>query len=142
MVNKKSWLGILVMALVFGMTVVGCEETQAPEETGPMFKETVTVTQIPGNRNGETFTMALIKNGNTFVTKEGTITGNSATAEFVVQNNLPDSVVLINNQYKCYLSLKIGNDAVKVSTEELGFTRSTEGIYLGSQSNTYANLFK
>jgi hypothetical protein len=28
MVNKKIWLGILVMVLVFGMTVVGCEEEQ------------------------------------------------------------------------------------------------------------------
>ena len=140
MVNKKSWLGILVLALVFGMTVIGCEEE--PEETGPKFSETVTVTQIPGNRNGETFTMALIKNGNTFVTKEGTITGNSATAEFVVQSNLPDSSVIFNNEYTCYLSLKIGNDAVKVSTVELGFTRSTEGTYLGSQSESYANLFK
>jgi len=25
MVNKKCWLGILVIVLVFGMTVVGCE---------------------------------------------------------------------------------------------------------------------
>ncbi|MDR0487502.1 MAG: hypothetical protein LBG91_04575 [Treponema sp.] len=27
MVNKKLWLGILVMLLVFGMTVVGCTTT-------------------------------------------------------------------------------------------------------------------
>jgi len=26
MINKKIWLGILVMALVFGMTVVGCDD--------------------------------------------------------------------------------------------------------------------
>jgi hypothetical protein len=26
MTNKRNWLGILVMVLVFGMTVVGCEE--------------------------------------------------------------------------------------------------------------------
>ena len=26
MVNKKFWLGILVIALVFGMTLVGCED--------------------------------------------------------------------------------------------------------------------
>jgi hypothetical protein len=25
MANKKFWLGILVMVLVFGMTVVGCD---------------------------------------------------------------------------------------------------------------------
>jgi hypothetical protein len=26
MVNKKTWLGILVMVLIFGMAVVGCDE--------------------------------------------------------------------------------------------------------------------
>jgi hypothetical protein len=30
MVNKKTWLGILVMVLVFGMTVIGCD---IPEDT-------------------------------------------------------------------------------------------------------------
>jgi hypothetical protein len=140
MANKRFWMGMLVLTLVFGMTVVGCEE-ETPEETGPKFKETVTVTQIPGNRNGETFTMALIKNGNTFVTKGGTITGDSATAEFVVEKDLPNSTVLFNDQYTCYLSLKIGDDAAKVSKEELGFTVSTEGTFLGSQSKAYANLF-
>jgi hypothetical protein len=29
MVNKKNWLGILVMVLVFGMTVVGCDNDSA-----------------------------------------------------------------------------------------------------------------
>ncbi|MDR2943189.1 MAG: hypothetical protein LBV17_11420 [Treponema sp.] len=28
MVNKKNWLGVLVFVLVFGMTVVGCENVQ------------------------------------------------------------------------------------------------------------------
>jgi hypothetical protein len=28
MVNKKFWLGVLVFVLVFGMTVVGCENVQ------------------------------------------------------------------------------------------------------------------
>jgi hypothetical protein len=134
-------MGMLALALVLGLTVLGCGE-EDPEETEPKFQETITVSQIPGNRNGETFTMALIKNGNTFVTKEGTVTGNSARAEFVVQSNLPDSTVIINNQYTCYLSLKIGNDAVKVSTEELGFTIATDGTYFGSQTETYANLFE
>jgi fibronectin type 3 domain-containing protein len=34
MVNKKFWLGMLVMGLVFGMMVVGCED-ETPEEKGP-----------------------------------------------------------------------------------------------------------
>jgi hypothetical protein len=31
MVNKKNWLGMLVIALVFGMTVVGCATTPASD---------------------------------------------------------------------------------------------------------------
>jgi hypothetical protein len=31
MVNKKLWLGMLVMVLVFGMTVVGCDDSSAGE---------------------------------------------------------------------------------------------------------------
>jgi hypothetical protein len=33
MANKKIWLGMLVMALAFGMTVVGCEPEPEPRET-------------------------------------------------------------------------------------------------------------
>ena len=134
------WLGILVMVLVFGMTVVSCKDE--PEETGPKFQETVTVLQIPNNRNGETFTMSLVKNGNTFVTETGTITGNNATAKFVVEKDLPDSTVLYYNEYQCYLSLKIGTDAVKVSTKQLGFRKADDGTYLGSQSDTYTYWFE
>jgi len=34
MVNKKFWLGMLVMGLVFGMTIIGCGD-DSPEEGGP-----------------------------------------------------------------------------------------------------------
>jgi hypothetical protein len=33
MANKKFWLGILVMVLVFGMTVVGCDDSSTGENT-------------------------------------------------------------------------------------------------------------
>jgi hypothetical protein len=32
MTNKRNWLGMLVMVLVFGMTVVGCEEDLLVDE--------------------------------------------------------------------------------------------------------------
>jgi len=32
MVNKKLWLGALIIALVFGMTVVGCEEEEEKDD--------------------------------------------------------------------------------------------------------------
>jgi hypothetical protein len=34
MSNKKIWLGMLVMALVFGMTVVGCEDDSGGGNNG------------------------------------------------------------------------------------------------------------
>jgi len=34
MVNKKFWLGILVMVLVFGMTVVGCDDDSTSGGSG------------------------------------------------------------------------------------------------------------
>lgn len=34
MVNKKNWLGILVMALIFGMTVVGCDLFENNDDGG------------------------------------------------------------------------------------------------------------
>jgi len=139
MKNFIKLLGIAVIVAVIGFSMTGCPEEEPEPE--PKFTETVTVNQIPGNRNGETFTMSLIKNGNTFVTETGTITGNIATAKFVVQS-LPDSSIMIGNEYKCYLSLKIGTDTAKVSTSELGFRRSDDGTYLGSQSVLYTDLFE
>jgi hypothetical protein len=44
MVNKKTWLGILVMVLIFGMTVVGCD----PEPTDDNDYEYDSRPSIPG----------------------------------------------------------------------------------------------
>jgi hypothetical protein len=41
MVNKKFWLGMLVMVVVFGMTVVGCEE-EGPSPSPSPSEVTVT----------------------------------------------------------------------------------------------------
>jgi hypothetical protein len=35
MTNKKTWLGILVLTLVFGMTFIGCDEDNGSIETNP-----------------------------------------------------------------------------------------------------------
>ena len=35
MAKKKFLIGILVLALVFGMTVIGCEEEATEEDTNP-----------------------------------------------------------------------------------------------------------
>jgi hypothetical protein len=40
-VNKKGWLGILVMVMVFGMTVVGCASTPGSFVRGPASPVTI-----------------------------------------------------------------------------------------------------
>jgi len=44
MVNKKFWLGILVMALVFGMTITGCKDSSP---VVPEIEKTLIVQNIP-----------------------------------------------------------------------------------------------
>ena len=57
MTNKKIWLGMLVMVLAFGMTVLGCEEEPEEYDYGrielnnyyPIVGETITATFKPDN---------------------------------------------------------------------------------------------
>jgi hypothetical protein len=56
MANKKFWLGILVMALVFGMTVVGCEEEKDDDKGGGTLTDgggPFTLNNIPAEHNGK-----------------------------------------------------------------------------------------
>jgi hypothetical protein len=49
MVNKKIWLGILVMVLVFGMTVIGCEEEQDNgNDDGGGYSKNIIITGLSG----------------------------------------------------------------------------------------------
>jgi len=48
MANKKFLLGILVMALVFGMVVVGCGDGSSNGDGG-----TLTITDLPSSFNGK-----------------------------------------------------------------------------------------
>ena len=53
MVNKKNWLGMLVMVLVFGMTVVGCGEKEEEKGNGNIpGGGKFTITGIPSTYNG------------------------------------------------------------------------------------------
>jgi hypothetical protein len=50
MVNKKTWLGILAMVLVFGMTVVGCDDGSGD---GNADGSGFTLNGIPSEYNGK-----------------------------------------------------------------------------------------
>jgi len=115
MENKKLWLGILVITLVFGMTVVGCDDASSGKDHQPEFNLSITITEIPAGKNGNSFTMSLLdKDSTVFVSKGGSITGSEAKAEFIVKK-MP-SLSRFNPgtesgyAYTCSLTLKIGDD--------------------------------
>ena len=63
MANKNFWLGILVMALVFGMTVVGCDDGSTDGETD---------SALNGTWVGEDDIELKFNNGNFEVSEDGT----------------------------------------------------------------------
>ena len=143
MTSKRFWLGILVIVLVFGMTVVGCEDT--PEEDTSV-ETRVIVTDVPSNRNGENFTMSLIYigDGRTIATANGIITNDRvpgvSSYDPVTGNSVPVYSFMANKEFnwkwiggmatkswtgfgfdneRLYISglitLRIGNDRIKTS---------------------------
>jgi hypothetical protein len=52
MAKKNFWLGILVLALVFGMTVVGCDDGST-NDNGGITEGTFVLTDIPATYNGK-----------------------------------------------------------------------------------------
>jgi hypothetical protein len=52
MANKKSWLGMLVLVLAFGMTVVGCDNGST-DNNGGNIEGTLVLTDIPATYNGK-----------------------------------------------------------------------------------------
>ena len=73
MKSKKLWLGMLVLVLVFGMTVVGCEEDTEEEK----FVTKIDITQITGKTGTASVSLwSTLANENGIVAAgEGTITG-------------------------------------------------------------------
>jgi hypothetical protein len=48
MVNKKFWLGILVMVLVFGMTVIGCDDSSTGGSETDTWSNVTSFSQVNG----------------------------------------------------------------------------------------------
>jgi len=53
MANKKFWLGILVMVLVFGMMVLGCEVTEYENSATLYVKNTSSITYWVSDKNND-----------------------------------------------------------------------------------------
>ena len=77
MVNRKLWMGMLVMALVFGMMVVGCDEGSTVEP------HNITITELGGKTgNGAIllYTYFSASGDGVVAGWQGTFSGNSVTA--------------------------------------------------------------
>ena len=64
MKNKRFWLGMLVLALAFGMTVVGCGGEEEDEPVAP----TITTTSLPNGTMGAAYSQTLKAEGDTPIT--------------------------------------------------------------------------
>jgi len=84
MANKKIWLGMLIIALTFGMMVVGCEEDEEESPSPPpqdTWTAVTSLTQGVGTWKGS-YTDTQSQNGITITTKfeqTMTITASNAT---------------------------------------------------------------
>jgi hypothetical protein len=113
MEKKKFWLGMLVLALVFGMTVVGCGGDD--DSTGGNTGGTFTLTNIPTTYNGKyAYFQANLSNGNFIY---GFNSANSATSTITLVQITNGQVTLpmwasISSRYS-------GNDTV-TSNESIG----------------------
>jgi hypothetical protein len=150
MTNKIFLVGLLAIALVFGMTVVGCEEEE-PEEASIETK--IKVEGVPSSLKDNNFTMSLIYTGDgrTIGTVNGVIAevitkdkdGNdlppvyTANAEFDWEwkgdmTTKPGTGPGLDSE-RLFISgrvtLKIGNDTQK--------TANSINVFVGSSVNGY-----
>ena len=138
MTNKKFWLGMLVLVLVFGMTVVGCLQEEPEQEEEPFFDCTIRVYDIPSNLNGENFTLSVIKDSEVKASKDGIVTGGQAKANLVFDNF--GTFVAIKNErgddcYPAYIAIKIGNNPQIITEKQYLFS-----MYRGEDGNLHTGV--
>lgn len=56
MTNKKNWLGMLAITLVFGMAVIGCDDGSTDNGTDPLLNGTWVTSEVDIDIDGETQT--------------------------------------------------------------------------------------
>jgi hypothetical protein len=122
MKNKKFWVGMLV-GLVFGMSVTGCDSnsTNEPTKESPIFFDwNITVKDIPSGLDGENFTMSIIRDGIVKTSKTGVVTVGKATANLKITNMAPKSEITYDAFGKeiwvADIAIKIGINSQLIKT--------------------------
>ena len=143
MIKKNLWLGMLVMTLVFGMTVMGCDEE--PEVDDPFFDVTIRVYNIPSTYNGQNFTTSLIDGGQVKTSTDGVVVNGMAEAKLLLQRAGGAIVTREKNgarYWEAHIGIKIGNDSQKVTQNYVEFRirddiTAISGSYPLYYKNTY-----
>jgi hypothetical protein len=142
MANKRLWLGMLVIALVLGMTVVGCdslfpEEETEPEDDKPMGPEWTMVSNPPF---GTDYIDDIAFGDGKFIAVGGSnkIAYSTDGANWSLVNNLPQIYV----DYIAYGGGKWvtwGIGYVYYSTDGLSWTATTSTLSINSAKIAYGN---
>jgi hypothetical protein len=121
MENKKIWIGMLVMVLAFGMTVVGCGDEET-EGSKTFFDMDITVRDIPSNLNGQSFTMSIIRDGIVKTSKNGVVADGKAEANLKITKMAPKSEITLDvfgdEVWIANIAIKIGNNQQLVLERE------------------------
>jgi hypothetical protein len=127
MANKRFWLGMLVMALVFGMTVIGCKdwlEEEDDDDNRPLLKGSITLDNL-NPVVGETIT-ASFKNSSSDPDPIGTPSWKwYKTTEKTINFNKEKEIGSGNNY--------------TVKQSDIGFYIWVYVTYSGNQSYEYSN---
>jgi hypothetical protein len=141
MTNKKFWLGTLIVALVFGMTVIGCNDTTNEEESLPMGSQWTMVSNPPFG-TGSIYDIAFGENkfiavgyfsdGDDSVSK---IAYSEDGINWSLVSNLPSDIhptVIVYGDGKW-----VTNDSY--STNGLNWTEATNKLSINSPKIAYGN---
>jgi hypothetical protein len=149
MVNKKTWLGILVLLLIFGMIVVGCDDGNGDSSNGgtdPVLNETwlhrpygdtVAAKWIMSNGISETYGFAAFANDlipnykGTYSTSNGKITSNNTHIHGILASTF-STPPFVNEQIEFDQSKWYSLNEFKNAIFSAGITEEKFYQYFGS----------
>ncbi len=148
MVKKKLCMGILVMVLVFGMMVAGCEEEETPKKEPAIFFDwDITVRDIPSSLNDQSFTISIIRDGKVKTSGTGVVKDGKAAANLKIKDMAPKSEITKNvfdkEVWIAFIGIKIGTLEILVkenSFQKLPDGADTSALVNGSGSWPYSDF--